>query len=485
MSEVLQLSLLGGLQINLAGKPIISFLSAKAQALLCYLTVTGQPHSRETLATLLWGDRPDAEAKANLRQALSNLRKHLAAYLDISREMVSLNQDLSYYLDVQLFEAALTPQRDQGLSISEVLAARQIEPVGKSSEVPLEALRQAVELYRGDFLEGFVVREALTFEEWLLAQRQRLRQLALHGLHRLAVEHTARGEFAAGLDCTTRLLALEPWREESHRQMMILLAKSGQRSAALAQYETCRRILAEELGVEPAAETLALYQRLKTMGTTRPHNLPPQTTAFVGREVELARIADYLETPACRLLTLTGLGGIGKTRLALQAAMKLAPGPAFADGVFLAPLTAMGHRAELPGLKASAKLELNVLVSALASALNFSFSGSVEPKTQLLNYLQAKEMLLILDNFEELLISDGHGERGGFPSGGGDLVLDILRRAPGVKLLVTSRERLNLEEEWVLEVEGLAYPKEDWKPGRMEIGLSGKERMLTFQSSTN
>src|SRR5262245_31825227 len=156
MSEALQLSLLGGLQINLAGKPIISFLSAKAQALLCYLMVTGQPHSREVLAELLWGDRPDTEAKANLRQALSNLRKQLAAYLDISREMVSLNQDVSYYLDVQLFEAVLTPQRDQGLNISELLAAKPIEPLGKTSEVSLEVLRQAVELYRGDFLEGFV-----------------------------------------------------------------------------------------------------------------------------------------------------------------------------------------------------------------------------------------------------------------------------------------------------------------------------------------
>ena len=159
---------------------------------------------------------------------------------------------------------------------------------------------------------------------------------SIQALHRLSVAYTDRGEYAAAIEYTNRLLALEPWQEEAHRQLMTLLARSGQQSAALAQYETCRRILAEELGVEPLPETQALYHRLKTRREAAPHNLPPQTTPFVGRQAELAQIAHHLDRADCRLLTLIGAGGIGKTRLALQAAGQALD--AFADGVYFVPL---------------------------------------------------------------------------------------------------------------------------------------------------
>jgi DNA-binding SARP family transcriptional activator len=248
--EELQLSLLGKLQVSRAGKPVTGFVSSKAQALLCFLAVTGRPHDRQTLATLLWGDMPEVEARTNLRTVLANLRKLLEPFLEISRETVRFKRGSSYWLDVELFQAALAAA---GLSekSSELPELSEPHPPPK---IFIQPLRQALELYQGDFLEGFTVREALGFEEWMLNQRERLRQLAVQGLFNLAREHTLRGEYAAAMDYTGRLLALEPWREEGHRQMMTLLAKSGQRSAALAQYENCRRILAEELGVEPDAE---------------------------------------------------------------------------------------------------------------------------------------------------------------------------------------------------------------------------------------
>ncbi len=134
-----------------------------------------------------------------------------------------------------------------------------------------------------------------------------------------------------GIHYVTRLLNLEPWREEAHRQLMQLLVWSGQRSAALAQYETCRRVLANSLGVEPQAETRQLYDRIlrgdpilsqpaATIGKTtyfrpKPHNLPAQVTPFIGREAELAEVVDRLHDHDCRLLTLVGPGGVGKTRL--------------------------------------------------------------------------------------------------------------------------------------------------------------------------
>lgn len=440
MMPELQFSVLGKLQINLDGQPVTGFVSSKVQALLCYLAITGMPQDRGTLATLLWGDMPDTEARTNLRLALSNLRKLVGAYLDISRETVLFNRNSPYWLDVERFQIALT----------------QFQSVQNSSAgASLDLLRQAVELYRGDFLEGFAVRDALAFEEWLLAQRERLRQMTLQALHTLAMQHTARGEYAAGIDYTTRLLTIEPWQEEGHRQLMLLLTKSGQRSAALAQYETCRRILEEELGVEPTPETTALYERLKAAGTPRPHNLPPQPTPFVGRERELAQISWCLEQSHYRLVTLVGPGGAGKTRLALQVVAEQLSG--FREGGFYVSLAAVTSS--------------ELMVTTIAAALNFPLSGPTDPRQQLLDYLQPKELLLLLDNFEQLLTP---GQKNGSSV---DFVAALLRTAPQLKLLITSRERLNLQEEWVIEVEGLAYPSkgaEEWRSRGAEKEETGK-----------
>lgn len=443
MTTELQLSLLGKLQIEQDSKPITGFVSTKVQALLSYLAVTGRPHDRQTLATLLWGEMPDAEAKANLRTALFNLRKLVAPYLIIDRQAIAFNRERAYRLDVEIFQ--------NSLGVAGILEQSRPTGIAQASNLSLPHLRQAVELYRGDFLEGFTVREAPYFEEWLIGQRERLRQLVIQALHMLAIQHTQRGEYAAGIDYTTRLLAIEPWREEGHRQMMILLARSDQRSAALAQYETCRRILADELGVDPLPETTALYERLKAAGEPHSHNLPPQTTPFVGREVELARLTGSLQQSNCRLLSLVGPGGIGKTRLAVQAALQQLP--FFQDGIFFVPLTAVNTE--------------DLIIADIIKALNLHLSGTASPKQQVLSYLKDKELLLLLDNFEHLLVTTGNGI---------NLLVEILQATAQVKVLITSRERLNLREEWVIEVEGLAYPKEDWEFGRLEIGDWGQGR---------
>ena len=159
------------------------------------------------------------------------------------------------------------------------------------------------------------------------------------------------------------------------------------------------------------------------------HNLPPQSTPFIGRENELAQIADRLDDPACRLLTLVGPGGIGKTRLALQAASDRVGD--FADGVYFVSLTPVGAT--------------SLIASAIANALHVSFYGQESPNMQIVNYLRGKHILLVLDNYEHLLA-------------GIDLLTDLLANAPRLKLLVTSRERLNMHEEWVLPTEGLPFP---------------------------
>ncbi|MFN8457938.1 MAG: tetratricopeptide repeat protein [Anaerolineae bacterium] len=417
MTQELQLALLGNLQISLDGVLLSGLDTNKAKALLCFLAVSGRPHARQSLIGLLWGNMPEIEAKANLRVTLANLRRLLGDHLLITRDTVAFNRESAYQLDVELFEAkyqATQPEAD------------------------LRLWREAVELYRGELLEGFYVRDAPDFEEWVLGQRERLRELALQALYTLAAHHTARGEYAAGIDYTTRLLALDPWREEAHCQLMLLLARSGQRSAALAQYETCRRIIAAELGLEPGPETKALYERLKAAEASSPHNLPPQPTPFIGRETELAELSSRLNDSACRLLTLVGPGGVGKSRLALQAAAKTLD--SFLHGVYFVSLTAVSSS--------------EFVVPTLADALKFTFYGGEEPRTQLLNHLRHKEMLLILDNFEHLLASTKEGEGGGI-----ELLTQILAAAPDVKLLVTSRERLNLQGEWLFEVQGLPFPQ--------------------------
>jgi predicted ATPase/DNA-binding SARP family transcriptional activator len=419
MSEKLELSLLGTVAITLDGKRVEEQVPIKSQALLFYLAVTGGQHSRERLAGLLWGDKPETSAKANLRKSLSALRQLFGDALIITRQTVALNRDSPYWLDVEALESALAED--------------------KPASENLQPLREAVDLYRGEFLEGFFVRQAVEFEEWVMSERERMRQLAIQALGRLSVACTARGEYVAGIDYTKRLLTLEPWQEEAHRQLMSLLARSGQHSAALAQYETCRRILAEELGIEPLPETQALYHRLKTRRESSPHNLPPQTTPFIGRQAELTQIAHHLNQSDCRLLTLIGAGGIGKTRLTLQAAGQALD--TFDDGVYFVPLAGISSP--------------EFLVQTIGEAIGYPLSGEADQKGQLLNYLQQKEMLLVLDSFEHLLSKPGGN------GSGRELLLDIADKASKLKLLVTSRERLNLQAEWLLTLQGLPYPPEE------------------------
>lgn len=412
MTAVLEIRLFGGLEIRQGGAPIGSFISSKAPALLAYLAVTRRAHQRESLTALLWGEMTDADAKNNLRQTLTNLRKLVDSHLIITRDSVAFDTAIPHTLDTAQFENLLQTSRTV-----------------KSNR--FDHLAQAAALYHGDFLAGFFVRDAPEFEEWLLAQRVRYRELALHTLHTLTDHHLSRGEYGRSIDLATRLLALDPWREGAYRQLMVALARSGQRSAALNQYETCRRILEQELGVEPSGETTALYERIRAAGNTPPHNLSPQPTPFVGRLVELAQIEGLLQDPSCRLVTVTGTGGMGKTRLALQAAEQAHRRGLFLHGVFFVSLIGVDS--------------LTLLATAVAAACDVQYSGSEDPTTQLITFLSQRELLLVLDNFEHLLEES-------------TWLVDLLRQAAGVKLLVTSRETLNVQWEKSVPLEGLTVP---------------------------
>jgi predicted ATPase/DNA-binding SARP family transcriptional activator len=418
MAQDLEIRLFGGLRIALDGVPLTDFMSQKVPALLAYLALNPGPQRRDDLAALLWGELPDADARNNLRQALANLRRALDAHLLVTRETVELRGDMVRLLDVNAFE--------RGLRL----------PHAAPLPTRIARLEDATALYRGDFLGGFFVRDAPTFEEWMLAQRARFRELALHALHTLTQFHLDAGRYDRAISDATRLLALDAWREETHRQLMLALARTGQRSAALAQYKRCRRLLADELEVEPSAETTALYEQIKAAMRGPRHNLPP-LAGLVGRATELAELHSRLAAPDTRLLTILGPGGAGKTRLALEAAA--ASEPIFLNGVWLASLAEVAQVAALP--------------AALADALGFAFSGAGPLEPELLDFLRRKELLLVLDNFEHLISPPAL-----------DLVCQILNHAPGVKLLVTSRERLNLAAEWLYDLAGLPFPANGGDP---------------------
>jgi predicted ATPase/DNA-binding SARP family transcriptional activator len=404
ISLMLKFNLLGRPQISLNGQPVADFASEKELLLLCYLLLNPGEQSRPQLAGLLWGEMSEERARANLSTAVYNLRQLLPNAIEANRKTAAFNPDQPVWLDTAVLQQALADAD--------------------------EPLADAAALYRGPFLEGVYPQDAPELEAWLQQERERWRLLALTALDRLANSQTRAGEWAAAIATLRRLLDLEPWREESHRLLMRLLAGRGQFNAALAQYETCRALLQEELGVEPMAETTAVYQRIEA-ARQRPqrHNLPPQPTPLIGRAAELGQLFAWFNDPTRRLITLAGPGGSGKTRLALAAAASL--GYASLDGVYFVPLAEAATGA--------------ALALAVGAALGLTLTAG-EEQSQLCNFLREKEALLLLDNVEQAL------------EPAADLVLDLLETAPRLRLIVTSREYLQLRWETRLPLAGLPTP---------------------------
>jgi predicted ATPase/DNA-binding SARP family transcriptional activator len=444
----LKLYLLGPPRIEYNGEPL-SLSTRKATALLAYLVITGRSHSREELAALLYPEYDAARAAANLRQTLWAIsRAGLAAYLDANAASIGLQAAPHPWADVDVFRAALATCKSHKHAAVDTCAAC------------LPALREAADLYRADFLSGFTLKDSPAFDEWQMFEAEGRRQEAASLFERLSHGLAAQGDHDAAIAAARRWLNLDPLHEPAHRCLMLLYATSGHRSLALRQYEECTRILRAELAAKPGQETAALYEQIKHGGPQAvearlaarnvaasaavqpgpeggwPGVLPRPVTPFVGRQAELARIAELLADPACRLLTLAGPGGIGKTRLAIQAGQAAEP--------------------HLPVCYVSlaAVARVDFLAAALTEALGCGATGvgrgerAPESRQQLLDFLRSRQALLVLDNFEHL-------------TAGAVLLTEIIAAAPGVKILVTSREHLRVTGEWVLEVDGMPCPSDE------------------------
>ncbi|MFN2195214.1 MAG: ABC transporter substrate-binding protein, partial [Anaerolineales bacterium] len=314
VGQVLELHTLGGLQVKLGDKIVPELGTTKAQVLLVYLCMQQRPLAREILAEIFWEDRAPDRALSNLRVALAALRKSLNEYLLIEHDTVRINPAAEVWIDAVELEASLDAAQ------------------------AADRLAAATELYQGAFLEGIYLRGAREAEAWLGREREHLQRLIVSALSDLIDAHLQQEDFAAGIQFAERLLALDPLNEGAHRGMMALLVGSGQRAAALAQYEVCREVLREELGVEPDSQTTMLFRQIQAgdlpmeQKSTKVQPIKAELPqflldaaerdalepVFVGRQAELARLSGGLEhslNGSGGVLFIIGGPGRGKTSL--------------------------------------------------------------------------------------------------------------------------------------------------------------------------
>lgn len=319
----LRLSLLGPPRIEVDGK-LLEVDTRMAIALLAYLAISNQPQSRDDLATLLWPEYDQANARANLRRTLSALRRGLGGrWVTGERERIHLERTPDLSVDIDEFAGALRAISAHAHPPSEVCGAC------------IEPLTRAAELYRGPFLSGFTLRESAAFDDWQAYHAEILSRDLAGALERLTRAMAATGQFDAAIACGRRWLALDPLHEPAHRRLMLLYAWAGERTAALRQYRDCVRVLDDELAVAPLPETSELAESIRAnhepAPPTRltppapapapaPPTLPTPTTEalpLVGRAAEWQILLSAVERPTHTgsLVVLEGEAGIGKTRL--------------------------------------------------------------------------------------------------------------------------------------------------------------------------
>jgi len=313
--EQLTIRLFGSFQLLRGEKVMDVFESNKVRALFAYLVVeTELPHQRRKLGALLWPEIPESNALASLRYALSDLRKVIGdqkahpPYLSISSQTIQFDIHSDHHLDSAAFE--------------------RYAKLAQQNPLDFVSLSKAAEIYKGRFLEGFSIPDSLAFEEWLLLKRERYDQLAYQVLNKLANYYELIGDYETALTFAQRQIELDPWREEVHRLMMRCLYFSGQRSAAIVQYENCCKTLSADLDIPPSSDTVRLYESICDNSLSAPKSPPPfflrspslapKHSILVCREEPLNRMNEALDFALrgqAQLLLISGSAGQGKTAL--------------------------------------------------------------------------------------------------------------------------------------------------------------------------
>jgi predicted ATPase/DNA-binding SARP family transcriptional activator len=477
MNAPWQIEMLGELRSTHADRVLSRFRARKTGILLAYLAFYPRPHPREELVELLWPECVPKAGRQNLRVELGSLRKQLeppeiphGAVIQADHRTIGLNP-LAYQTDVARFETAF-----------------QTAAKTRSDSERVPRLIEAAELYRGELLPGY-------FEEWIIAERLRLAEAFHQALAELIGLLEQAGDLAQALRWARRAVTADPLREESQQTLIRLFVENGQGKAARRQYAELERLLAEQLGATPSPEiwdlvargqhgdagvaeerpgkgdkghgvltaspdhpaSLPSESRLSTTKDDPPSEatlaaasrpltarLPLQFTRFFGREREIAQLQALLlgelgagseqrEPGPGRLVTLTGPGGSGKTRLGLAVAQRLRE--PLHDAVWFVPLQDL--------------VDPQAIVEKVLDALQAPRSPNVEPLEQVVACLSQQPSLLLLDNLEHL-VAEGAG-----------LVRTLLERVETLTILVTSRQRLNLAGEQEFPVPPLPVPADD------------------------
>jgi predicted ATPase/DNA-binding SARP family transcriptional activator len=444
MSGALTATFFGGFEVRRDGELVSGFPYDKLKALFAYLAIEPAfPFNRDVLAGMFWPEQSESNARHSLRQAISHLRSILevegeSALILADRTTIQRNPGSDLGCDVYRFSNALK-QADQA------------EPS------QLDCLELAASIYRGELLKGLSLAQTEQFEDWLLSRRESFHRQIVTALEKIAKQYERQLDYVQVRRVAEKWVELEPWREEAHRLLMLALARNGQRTAALKQYQLCCQAVTHEFGLQPDRETDGLHRRILSMDAPR-SSIPVWPTPLIGRHSEMKSLAELLANPKVRLVTITGPGGTGKTRLAIQAGNRVSESGsrAYLNGVAFVPLDGLSSPDGIP--------------SSIAQAISFSFHKSASPLDQLLQHLRDKEMLLILDNLEHLLGKET-----------AKLVQRLLDGARDVKILATSRQKLSLRSETILPLSGLATPVLNHRPSKTplrELPASGAIKLF-------
>jgi predicted ATPase/DNA-binding SARP family transcriptional activator len=420
--------LLGQFAVAYDGIPL-QLPTRAAQSLLAFLILTpGVKHRREKLSGTFWPDATEQNARGNLRHALWRVTDML------EKAGAPKNTIIADKLDIS-FNPILPREVDVEI----------IEQVSQNKNATFDEVLSAAKCYRGELLPGFDVEWIEKFRTRAVNNFDKLMQRLLDHLH----EETHWEEMIA---LSGHWIAFGEDVEPAYRNLMVARYALGDTASIHAAFDECERKLLDLVDAPPSRDTLDLYSQLidgsyplpekakrKRETLTTPSNLPTFTSELVGRETVLEQIDALIVRNDVRLVNLLGPGGIGKTRLSISAAERILhrDDRAFSDGVFFVPLE-------------NARTQEEIVV-AITDAARLSSIGQEKPKTQLLNYLREKKMFLVMDNFEQLLGDTRNTE----------LIDEILMTANGVKILATSRERLHLPYEHLVEIDGLDFPMRD------------------------
>jgi predicted ATPase/DNA-binding SARP family transcriptional activator len=465
--------LLGSVRINMAGQIVTQFSTQKESGLLAYLALRPGPHPRERLIDLFWPDLDLPAGRNNLSTTLVSLRRRIepagirrGSVLVTSHSEVGLNPD-AVTTDVVAFEDLLK-------------RAARTEDTAKRADL----LGRASALYRGDLLPG-------NYMDWAVREAERLQARLQEALRQLAKDREMLGDLSGALDITRRLCGLDPFAEEEHCRLIRLYVQTGNTTAAREAHRRFERLMAEEFGAAPAAATQQLVSRLLSQPSAAPRVVPwppatpvPATvepapnlmstaadadeppglpvlpvvlTRFFGREAELDQLARLLlprkgvpagpeaVEPPCRLVTLTGPGGMGKTRLSIEFARQAAT--RFAAWCGFVSLVELTDASQMDG--------------ALAQALKLPPDPDIPPLERIIARLQQVDRpdaptLLILDNLEHLLAKEEDAQSADPMTA---VVRSLLERVPGLTILATSRRRLGIRGERLVLLAPLSVPE--------------------------